>query len=164
MTNSYLIDSNILLRISRRDDPDYRIVDGALERLLKQGSALYYTHQNIAEFWNVWTRPADKNGFGLGGETAEREIRKFEGMMKFAADSAAAYDRWRQLVRNYGVMGIQVHDARLVAAMLVHGIPNLLTLNVTDFARYADVITAVHPRSFIEDPSRTSSVIPRTTE
>ena len=61
-------------------------------------------------------------------------------------------------------MGVQVHDARLVAAMLVHGIPNLLTLNVTDFARYADVITAVHPRSFIEDPSRTSSVIPRTTE
>jgi hypothetical protein len=36
--------------------------------------------------------------------------------------------------------------------MLVYGIPNLLTLNVSDFARYADVITAVHPRSLIEAP------------
>jgi predicted nucleic acid-binding protein len=152
MTNSYLIDSNILLRISRRDDPDYQIVDGALERLLRDDIELYYTHQNIAEFWNVWTRPADKNGFGLSGETAEREIGKFEGMMKLAGDSAAIYERWRQLVRDYQVKGVQVHDARLVAAMLVHGIPNLLTLNVADFARYAGVIKAVHPRSFIEAP------------
>jgi predicted nucleic acid-binding protein len=152
MTNSYLTDSNILLRISRRDDPDYQIVDGALERLLRDDAALYYTHQNIAEFWNVWTRPTDKNGFGLTGETAEREIGKFEGMMELAADSAAVYERWRQLVRDYRVKGVQVHDARLVAAMLVHGIPNLLTLNVADFARYVGVITAVHPRSFIEAP------------
>ena len=152
MANSYLIDSNILLRISRRDDPDYGIVDAALERLLREDAALYYTHQNIAEFWNVWTRPADKNGFGLSGETAEREIGKFEGMMEFAADNAGVYERWRQIVWDYRVKGVQVHDARLVAAMLVHGIPNLLTLNVADFARYAGVIVAVHPRSFIEAP------------
>ena len=152
MANSYLIDSNILLRISRRDDPDYGIVDGALERLLREDAALYYTHPELAEFWNVWTRPADKNGFGLAGETAEREIGKFEGMMEFAADNAGDYERWRQLVRDYRVKGVQVHDARLVAAMLVHGIPNLLTLNVADFALYAGVIVAVHPRSFIEAP------------
>lgn len=154
MANSYLIDSNILLRISRRDDPDYRIVDGALERLLREDAALCTmlndTHQNIAEFWNVWTRPADKNGFGLAGETAEREIVKFESMMEFAADGPAVYVKWRQLVRDYRVMGVQVHDARLVAAMLVQGIPNLLTLNVADFGRYTGVITAVHPGSFIE--------------
>jgi hypothetical protein len=76
------IDSNLLLRISRRGDPDHRIVDGALERLLKEDAALYYTHQNIAEFWNVWTRPADKNSFALTGKTAS-EIGRFEGMMKF---------------------------------------------------------------------------------
>jgi predicted nucleic acid-binding protein len=150
MANSYLVDTNILLRISRRDDPDYRIVDGALERLLREDAALYYTHQNIAEFWNVWTRPADKNGFGLAGETAEREIGKFESMMAFAADNAAIYARWRQLVRDHGVAGVQVHDARLVAAMLVHGIPNLLTLNAADFARYAGVITTIHPGSLVQ--------------
>jgi len=148
MADSYLIDSNILLRISRRGDPVHRIVDSALERLLREDAALYYTHQNIAEFWNVWTRPLDKHGFGLPGETAAREVVKFETMMAFAADSAAVYESWLQLVRDYRVSGVQVHDARLVAAMLVHGIPNLLTLNVADFARYAKLIAAVHPDSF----------------
>jgi predicted nucleic acid-binding protein len=150
MADSYLIDSNILLRISRRGDPDYRIVDGALERLLKEDAALYYTHQNVAEFWNVWTRPADKNGFGLPSETAAQEIGKFERVMKFAADSAPVYETWLRLVRDYRVRGVQVHDARLVAAMLVHRVPNLLTLNVADFARYAKIITAVHPGSLTE--------------
>ena len=44
--------------------------------------------------------------------------------------------------------GIQVHDARLVAVMLVHGIENILTLNVTDFQRYPG-ISAVHPQKVI---------------
>jgi hypothetical protein len=87
--DAYLIDTNILLRIARRADPDYWIVHDALERILSEDTALYYTHQNIAEFWNVWPRPADRNGFGLDGETAEREIGKFEVMMKLAADSTA---------------------------------------------------------------------------
>ena len=152
MADSYLVDTNILPRNSRRDDPDYGIVAGALELLLREESALYYTHQNIAEFWNVWTRPTHRNGFSLTGESAAREITKFERMMELAADSADVYRKWRQLVRDYQVQGVQVHDARLVAAMLVHGIPNLLTLNVADFARYAGAITAVHPSSLVETP------------
>jgi hypothetical protein len=38
-----------------------------------------------------------------------------------------------------GVSGIQVHDARMVAAMRVHGIANLLTLNAKDFRRYGGI-------------------------
>jgi hypothetical protein len=36
-------------------------------------------------------------------------------------------------------MGVEVHDARLVAAMLVHAIPNLLTFNLADFKRFKQV-------------------------
>ncbi len=43
-------------------------------------------------------------------------------MMRLAGDSVAVYEHWRQLVRDYRVKGVQVHDARLVAAMLVHGV------------------------------------------
>jgi hypothetical protein len=75
---AHLIDSNILLRISRRDDPDHLIVDAALARLAGEGAVLYYTHQNIAEFWNVATRPADRNGFGLTPADADREVRVME--------------------------------------------------------------------------------------
>ena len=48
-----------------------------------------------------------------------------------------------------GVMGVQVHDARLVATMIAHRITHLLTLNDQDFARYPE-ITAVHPRQLVE--------------
>ena len=55
----------------------------------------------------------------------------------------------RRLVVAYSVVGVKVHDARLVAAMLVHGVTHLLTLNTNDFTRYSS-ITAVHPRTVTE--------------
>ena len=53
-----------------------------------------------------------------------------------------------QLVVAHHVMGIQVHDARLVALMKVHGITHVLTLNPIDFARYAE-ITAITPHEIV---------------
>jgi predicted nucleic acid-binding protein len=40
----HLVDSNILLRIARRDAPDHAIVEAALARLAQGGAVLYYTH------------------------------------------------------------------------------------------------------------------------
>lgn len=142
---AYLVDTNILLRISRRDDPDHAIVRAALARLAEAGVALYYTHQNIVEFWNVCTRPADRNGFGLSISETDREIRAFEKGMILLPDNAAIHHEWRRLVVAHSVSGAKVHDASLVAAMMVHGVTHLLTLNTGDFARYPG-ITAVHPR------------------
>ncbi|MFY9746424.1 MAG: hypothetical protein WBH45_05140 [Acidobacteriaceae bacterium] len=65
-----------------------------------------------------------------------------------ASDSEATYREWRKIVVAEGVSGIQVHDARLVAAMRVHGIEHLLTLNVGDFRRYEKVI-AVSPQDLL---------------
>lgn len=56
------------------------------------------------------------------------------------------YPEWRRLVVAHGVRGVQVHDARLAAAMRVHGVGRILTLNGADFARYADEgVAVVHP-------------------
>ena len=50
------------------------------------------------------------------------------------------------LVVTYDVSGVQVHDARLVALMIVHGVTHVLTFNTRDFARYAgEGIVAVDP-------------------
>jgi hypothetical protein len=46
------------------------------------------------------------------------------------------------------VSGVQVHDARLVAAMHVHRIRHLLTLNVEDFRRYGDIVV-VSPQDLL---------------
>jgi predicted nucleic acid-binding protein len=144
---AHLVDTNILLRIARRGDPDYAIVDAAPATLAEARCVLNYTHQNIAEFWNVATRPLDKNGFGLTVTDVDREIRVIEKGMVLLPDSEAVYHEWRRLVVAHAVSGVKVHDARLAAAMRVHGVTHLLTLNVDDFKRYTH-ITAVHPGSF----------------
>jgi len=141
---SCLVDTNILLRMTRRSDPQHQIVDTALARLASQGTILHYTHQNIAELWNAMTRPLARNGFGLTVADAERQVRAIEAGMSFLPDSSAVYREWRRIVLQYGVVGVQVHDARLAAAMYVHRVSQILTLNVTDFSRFSG-LTAVHP-------------------
>ncbi len=48
----------------------------------------------------------------------------------------------------YGVSGVQVHDAHLVAAMLANGITHILTFNAADFTRYTGAgIVVVDPES-----------------
>lgn len=143
---SCLIDTNILLRMTRRSDPQHELVDTALARLAGQGTILHYTHQNIAELWNAMTRPLAHNGFGLTVGEAEREVRVIEAGMSFLPDSAAVYREWRRIVLQHGVLGVQVHDARLAAAMYVHRVSHILTLNVTDFGRFSG-LTAMHPGS-----------------
>jgi hypothetical protein len=58
------------------------------------------------------------------------------------------YGELKRLIARYGVVGKQVHDARLVAMMLTWQVENLLTLNDRDFQRYApEGITIVTPAS-----------------
>ena len=68
---TYLVDTNILLRIRHNAAPEYLVIRGALRQLLIQGDTLCFTSQNLVEFWNVSTRPATARG-GLG-LTIERD-------------------------------------------------------------------------------------------
>jgi hypothetical protein len=73
-----LLDSNILLRLSKSDDPQHTAIAQALRLLVGQGIRLCYTSQTLAEFWNASTRPADKNGFGLSVAETDRLARVIE--------------------------------------------------------------------------------------
>ncbi|MGB8581798.1 MAG: PIN domain-containing protein [Candidatus Sulfotelmatobacter sp.] len=143
---SCLVDTNILLRMTRRSDPQHQLVDTALARLASRGTILHYTHQNIAELWNAMTRPVVRNGLGLTIAEAEREVSAIEAGMTFLPDNEAVYREWRRLVLQHGVLGVQVHDARLAAATQVHAVGHILTLNVRDFVRFTG-LSPLHPSS-----------------
>lgn len=143
---SCLVDTNILVRIARRFDPQHKTVDNALARLAEQGTILHYTHQNIAELWNVMTRPIASNGLGLSADETDLEVSAIEAGMTLLADSDEVYREWRRIVVKHKVFGVRVHDARLAAAMRVHGVGYILTLNVTDFSRF-EGLTPIHPNS-----------------
>jgi predicted nucleic acid-binding protein len=133
---SILLDTNILLRRAQPSHPSHARAIDSVARLLAAGEAVHFTLQNIAEFWNVATRPAEHNGFGFSAAVAVTEVEKIEAAFELLPDTPALYAEWRGLVLRHGVIGAKVHDARLVAAMKVHGVRRLLTFNAADFTRY----------------------------
>ena len=141
----HLLDGNILLRLVKRGDPEHSLVAFAIEQLIEEGAEICHTPQNVVEFWNVFTRPKERNGFGLSVAETDRQAGLIEAQFTLLPDNERIHNEWRRLVVTHGVSGAQVHDARLIAAMRVHGITHLLTLNRADFLRYRD-ITVVHPR------------------
>jgi predicted nucleic acid-binding protein len=142
---SVLVDTNVLLR---RIQPNHEHHTAAIEsvtQLLASGEMAYYTLQNVAEFWNVVTRPVTNNRLGLSVSEAQVELEAIERVLTLLPDSPATYAEWKRLVVKHSVLGVRVHDARLAAIMKVHGIERILTFNAEDFTRYG--IEIVHPSS-----------------
>jgi predicted nucleic acid-binding protein len=142
----YLLDSNILLRWVKPDHNDYPLVVSAIEGILRRDGELCYTSQNVAEFWKRVPAPSTVTATLFPPQETDRRTKFFEEKLRLLPDSLAVHEEWRKLLVTYGVSGVQVHDARLAAAMRVHGVKRILTFNDRDFARYRD-IEAVHPRA-----------------
>lgn len=142
----YLVDSNVLLRWVKPNHRDYLLIVSATDAILQHDGVLCYTSQNVGEFWNACTRPVDRNGYGLSPQKTDRLAKTFEANLRLLPDSLAVHEEWRKLLVEHSVSGVQVHDARLVAAMRVHGVKRILTFNDKDFTRYAGIET-MHPRS-----------------
>lgn len=60
-------------------------------------------------------------------------------MFRILAETPAIYPMWESLVIQHRAIGKAAHDARLVAAMKVHGVPSILTFNTVDFVRYSGI-------------------------
>jgi predicted nucleic acid-binding protein len=143
-----LLDSNILIRWVQPANTDYPVVAAALESLARQGADFCYTSQNLGEFWNACTRPAERNGFGLSPAETDRRAALFESRLRLLPESFSVHREWRRLLVSYSVSGIQVHNARLVASMQIHGVQRILTFNAKDFLRFEDV-EALTPKSVL---------------
>jgi predicted nucleic acid-binding protein len=144
---AFLLDTNILLRSIT---PDHAMNAQAVQAILtlkKQGEKLYIVPQNLIEFWNVCTRPLEKNGLGLTVAETSNEINQIQQLFPLLLDIETIYAQWIQLVISNNVIGVNVHDAHLVAAMLAHNLTHILTFNTKDFMRYQEII-AIHPNSF----------------
>ncbi len=61
----YLLDTNLILRVSNPSDAQHGLFTAAIVTLLRQGHECYLTAQVLIELWAVSTRPANVNGFGV---------------------------------------------------------------------------------------------------
>jgi predicted nucleic acid-binding protein len=132
---SALVDTSCLLRLSGENDPREAATQMAMDNLSDQGTALAVAPQNFVEFRAVATRPAAANGLGLTPENVEAELDRF-GLMFALLPEDGFYVHWRDLCRQAGVSGKQVHDTRLVAVCAANGVQTILTWNPADFVRF----------------------------
>ncbi len=149
----FLVDTNLLLRSVAPEHPMNADAVNAINTLRERGEQLYIVPQNLIEFWNVYTRPLERNGLGRTAKEAEAEVNRLKALFPLLLDPPAIYQEWERLVVQNAVIGVNVHDARLVAAMLVHGLTHILTFNTSDFARYSE-ITAVNPTALSPEPTQ----------
>src|SRR6476620_10432506 len=109
-----LVDTRILLRAFDANSPQFRSIRRSLRKALDENVRLIVTVQNIAEFWNVGTRPLDKNVQGLSAERVKRRVEIIERLCEVVSEDKASYADWKRIVEELGVSGVKVHDARLV--------------------------------------------------
>jgi predicted nucleic acid-binding protein len=119
-----------------------------VDRLLDQGRDLHIVPQNLVELWVVVTRPIEQNGLGMAPEAAAIELDRIKTAFEFQPDTPAVHPIWESLVIRHRVSGKPAHDARLVAAMLAHGLTAILTFDRTGFSRYPG-IEVIHPADAI---------------
>lgn len=136
---SYLADTNLLVRLANTQDSWHPVANEAVDRLHRQGEVITITPQNLIEFRAVATRPLPANGLGMSVTAVEAKTAEFEATFALLEENSTIYPLWKNLVAASGVIGKQVHDARLVAVCHAHGVTHLLTFSGAHFVRLAGI-------------------------
>lgn len=138
-----VLDTNVLLAASDTGRPEYARARAALDEWPARGTALYTSGQILREYLAVATRAEARNGLGLSREDAVANVRALRGRLRNLEENEKVTDRLLALIEEVACAGKQVHDANVVATMLVHGIGTVATINTDDFARFDGQVTVI---------------------
>ena len=138
-----VLDTNVLLAATDEARADHRDAVATLNVWPASGVALYTSGQILREYLAVATRPVDRNGLGLTRSAAVANVRALRPRLRLLAEDGKVADRLLTVLDTIVCTGKQVHDANVVATMLVHGIDTVVTSNVDDFARFGDQVRVV---------------------
>jgi predicted nucleic acid-binding protein len=140
-----LVDSNILLRLAQPRHQHRQAASDAIDELrIRNRETIAVVPQSLYEMYVVCTRPINANGLGMSSEDAQAEIASTRSVFQFLLETAHVFAIWEGLIGKYNVIGKPAHDVRLVAMMIEHNVPRLLTFNDGDFRRFPE-ITALNP-------------------
>lgn len=140
-----LVDTNVLLRVAQPGHLHRQPALDAIELLrVRDGEQFAVCPQALYEMYVVCSRPASANGLGMTPQRAHAEIISTRGLFQLLPETAQIYPTWEGLIAKYAVSGKRAHDVRLVATMIEHNIPRVLTFNDVDFGPFAE-IEAVNP-------------------
>ena len=138
-----VLDTNVLLAATDEARADHRDAVASLNAWPASGVALYTSGQILREYLAVATRSVDHNGLGLERSAAVANVRALRQRLRLLAEDGKVADRLLEVLDTIVCTGKQVHDANVVATMLVHGIETVVTSNVDDFTRFGDHVRVI---------------------
>jgi len=136
--SALFVDTNVLVYANVNEAPQHQAALAAIDQARKDGRVLWISRQVLREYLVTLTRPQAFQDVPL--ITVLEQVQLFQNHFEIADDTDAVTDQLMQLMDDIPIGGKQVHDANIVATMLAHGIPALLTHNGKDFERFTDRI------------------------
>ncbi|HEY4573240.1 MAG TPA: PIN domain-containing protein [Thermoanaerobaculia bacterium] len=133
------VDTNVLVYATSSKAPLHQRASGELRRRSEAGQELWLSRQVLREYLATLSRPQT---FAEPRPIRElvSDIRYFLSHFQLAEEGPEVTEKLLELIEKTRSGGKHVHDANLVATMLVNGISVLLTHNVEDFVRFGSLI------------------------
>jgi len=137
--DAVFIDTNVLVYAQLTESPWYSLAEEWLQRLNDEGVELWISRQTLREYLAAMTKPNALTK-PIPIVSLINDVRYFADRFQVAEDGTHITETLLGLLEHISVGGKQIHDANIVATMLVYGISRLLTHNVDDFKRFAHLI------------------------
>lgn len=134
------IDTNILLRATVHKMPLHSECKALVAQLWADNTEIWISRQVIREYLVQITHPRTINPPLTSEEIYER-VGTIRSLFRVADDTDSVTTHLLTLLHTHPTSGKQVHDANVIATMIAYGIDTLVTLNIDDMKRFADVIS-----------------------
>jgi predicted nucleic acid-binding protein len=138
-----MLDTNVFLAATDESRAEHQDALALLNRWPDADTALCVSGQILREYLAVATRPSESNGLGLKAAEAAGNVRAIQQRTALLTEDARVTERLLRLLDDTVYAGRQVHDANIVATMLVHGVSTVVTMNTGDFTRFAGYISVL---------------------
>jgi predicted nucleic acid-binding protein len=133
--NAVFVDTNILVYANLPTSPFSTLARTRLTEMESAGTELWISRQVIREYLVILSRPGTVTP-PLAKDDLLADVERLLDGLVVADETSATTAQLLDLLAHAAVAGKHVHDANIVATMLEHGIPRLLTHNVADFRRF----------------------------
>jgi len=138
-----MLDTNVFLAATDEGRAEHRDALTVLNDWAAGHTSLCTSGQVLREYLAVATRPAERNGLGLHLPDALANVRAIRERTTLLGEDSRVADRLCGLLADVECRGKQVHDANLVATMLVHGIAAVVTMNLEDFIPFEGHVSLI---------------------
>ena len=139
------VDTNVLLRFHFPELDRHIGCEAYLQRLLREGVALWISDQVIREFY-VQATHANTFAQLKSTEHVLQTITTMPERFTIAESTPAARAELMLMLQQYEVRGVLTHDVNILATMLANGLDTICTLD-SDFARFQDRVTITRPQA-----------------